>query len=41
MKSKIGWLAVLTVLAYEVVQIVPHKIFNHAVSFIASAVWGS
>ena len=41
MKNKIGWLAVLTVLAYEVVQIVPQRIFNHAVSFIASAVWGS
>jgi hypothetical protein len=41
MKSKIGWLAGLTVLAYEVVQVVPHGIFNHAVSFIASAVWGS
>jgi len=41
MKNKIGWLAVLTVLAYEVVQIVPHRIFNHAVSLIASAVWGS
>jgi hypothetical protein len=40
-KNKIGWLAVLTVLAYEVVQIVPHRIFNHAVSMIASAVWGS
>jgi hypothetical protein len=41
MKSKVGWLAALTVLAYEVVQIVPHKTFNHAVSYIASAVWGS
>jgi len=40
-KNKIGWLAVLTVLAYEVVQIVPQRIFNHAVSMIASAVWGS
>ena len=41
MKNKIGWLAGLTVLAYEIVQIVPHRIFNHAVSVIASAVWGS
>jgi len=40
-KKKIGWLAVLTVLAYEVVQIIPPGIFNHAVSFMASAVWGS
>jgi hypothetical protein len=40
-KNKIGWLAVLTVLAYVVVQIVPQRIFNHAVSMIASAVWGS
>jgi len=41
MKSKIGWLAALTGLAYVIVQIVPHRIFNHAVSYIASAVWGS
>jgi hypothetical protein len=40
MKSKIGWLAALTGLAYVIVQIVPHRIFNHAVN-IASAVWGS
>ena len=41
MKNKIGWLAALTMLAYVVVEIVPHRIFNHAVSLIASAVWGS
>jgi hypothetical protein len=41
MKNEIGWLALLTVLAYEVVQIIPQRVFNHAVSFIASAVWGS
>jgi len=41
MKNEIGWLALFTVLAYEVVQIIPQRIFNHAVSVIASAVWGS
>ena len=41
MKNEIGWLALLTVLVYEVVQVIPPRVFNHAVSFIASAVWGS
>ena len=41
MKNQIGWLALVTALAYEVVQVIPPRIFNHAVSFIASAVWGS
>jgi len=41
MKNKIGWLALITVLVYEVVQIIPPSAFNHAVSALASAVWGS
>jgi hypothetical protein len=41
MKNQIGWLALLTALVYEVVQVIPPRVFNHAVSFIASAVWGS
>jgi len=41
MKTEIGWLALFTALVYEVVQAIPPRIFNHAVSFIASAVWGS
>jgi hypothetical protein len=41
MKNKIGWLALITVLVYEVVQIIPSGVFHHAVSFLASAVWGS
>jgi len=41
MKNKIGWLALITVLAYAVVQIVPSSVFTHAVSSLASAVWGS
>jgi hypothetical protein len=41
MKNKIGWLALVAVLVYGVVQIIPPKVFNHAVSFVASAVWGS
>jgi hypothetical protein len=40
MKNKFGWLALATLLAYEVVQIVP-PMFNHAMSLVASAVWGS
>jgi hypothetical protein len=40
-KNEIGWLALLTVLVYEAVQIVPQGAFKQAVSFIASAVWGS
>jgi len=41
MKTEVGWLALFSALVYEVVQAVPPRIFNHAVSFIASAVWGS
>jgi hypothetical protein len=41
MKNKVGWLALITVLAYAVVQIIPSSVFNRAVSFLASAVWGS
>jgi len=41
MKSKIGGLALLAVLAYAVVQAVQPTFFNHAVSLIASAVWGN
>jgi hypothetical protein len=41
MKNQIGWLAFLMVLAYEAIQLIPPGVFNHAVSFIASAVWGS
>jgi len=41
MKNRIGWLAMITVLVYEVVQIIPSSVFNHAVSTLASAVWGS
>jgi hypothetical protein len=40
-KNEIGWLALLSGLVYGAVQIIPPKVFNHAVSFIASAVWGS
>ena len=40
-KNQIGRLAVLTVLLYEVIQLIPPTIFNHNVSFVASAVWGS
>jgi hypothetical protein len=41
MKKEIGWLAGFTVLAYAVVQAVSPTFFNHAVSLIASAVWGN
>jgi hypothetical protein len=41
MKNEIGWLALFAVLAYSVVQLVSPTFFNHAVSLIASAVWGS
>jgi hypothetical protein len=41
MKNQIGWLAFLMVLAYEAIQLIPPGVFNHAISFIASAVWGS
>ncbi len=41
MKNQIGRLAFLMVLAYEVIQLIPPRVFNHAVSFIASAVWGN
>jgi hypothetical protein len=41
MKNEIGRLALLTVLAYAVVQVVSPTSFNHAVSLLASAVWGS
>ena len=40
-RIKSEWLALLTALVYEVVQIIPSSVFNHAVSFLASAVWGS
>jgi hypothetical protein len=39
--NQVGRLALLTVLVYAVIQVIPHRIFNHAISFIASAVWGS
>jgi hypothetical protein len=39
-KNRIGWLALITVLVYEVIQVIPSSIFNRAVS-VASAVWGS
>jgi hypothetical protein len=41
MKNQIGWLAFLMVLAYEVIQLIPPGVFSHAVSFVASAVWGN
>jgi hypothetical protein len=41
MQNKIGWLALITLLVYEVVQVIPSSIFKHAVSALASAVWGS
>jgi hypothetical protein len=41
MKNEIGWLALLTVLACEVVQFVSPMFFSHAVSLMASAVWGN
>ena len=40
-KNKIGWLALLSALIYGAVQLIPSSVFNHAVSFVASAVWGS
>ena len=40
-KKNIGWLALITVLVYEAVQIIPSGVFNHAFSALASAVWGS
>jgi len=41
MTNQMGWLAFFTVLAYETVQVIPPAALNHAVSFMASAVWGS
>ncbi len=41
MKNKIGWLALITGLVYAAVQIIPSSVFDHAVSVLASAVWGS
>jgi len=41
MKNQIERLAVLMVLAYAVVQVVSPTFFSHAVSLMASAVWGS
>ena len=41
MKGQIGWLAFLTALTYEAIQLIPSRVFNHAVSSIASAVWGT
>jgi len=41
MKNKFAWLAFFGVLAYAIVQAVQPTFFNHAVSLIASAVWGS
>ena len=41
MKNKIGWLALIAVLVYEAIQLIPSSVLNHAVSAIASAVWGS
>jgi hypothetical protein len=41
MTNQMGWLAFLSVLAYETVQVIRPSVLNHAVSFIASAVWGS
>jgi len=40
-KNQIGRLALLMVVVYEAIQLVPPGVFNRAVSFIASAVWGS
>jgi len=40
-ETKIGWLALLTGSAYIVVQGISPSVVNHAVSLIASAVWGS
>jgi hypothetical protein len=40
-KNQIGRLVVLTVLFYEVIQLIPPTVLNRAVSFLASAVWGS
>jgi hypothetical protein len=40
-KKNVEWLALFLFLIYEAVQIIPPGVFNHAVSFIASAVWGS
>jgi hypothetical protein len=41
MKNKIGWLALVTMLAYTVVQAAQPTFFKQAVSLIASAVWGN
>ena len=42
MNREIVWLAVLTVLAYEVVKVlIPPRIFGGALSPMASAAWGS
>ncbi len=40
-KKNIEWLALLMFLIYEALQIIPSSVFNHAFSFVASAVWGS
>ncbi|HXR16269.1 MAG TPA: hypothetical protein VN777_08635 [Terriglobales bacterium] len=41
METKIGWLALLTGSAYILVQGISPSVFNHAISLVASAVWGS
>ncbi|MGA8489165.1 MAG: hypothetical protein WB711_02010 [Terriglobales bacterium] len=40
-KKNVEWLALFLFLIYEAVQIIPSSVFNHAFSFVASAVWGS
>jgi hypothetical protein len=39
--KNIEWLALFLFLTFEAVQIIPSSVFNHAVSSLASAVWGS
>ena len=42
MNRQIGWLAVLAVLAYEVVKVlIPPLVFGGTLSSLASAVWGN
>ena len=40
-KKNIEWAALLLFLIYEALQIIPSSVFNHAFSYLASAVWGS
>jgi hypothetical protein len=41
MKRKIGWLAVLTVVAYGVVTLLSPLVSGAALQSVASAVWGN